>query len=140
MSAKFIALQTNLLHMIGNNQMNWFGVNQYSTEELQRFFQPMVDNSILHLYCPTLLQDKRKGSGAIRIWKEGAWMEGVRPGLLVKGEKIRVALQIQGMSLQLGNMDFNWTGRSRLQHRVLAILIQPPKIPECLIQESHETC
>lgn len=140
MSEKFTTLQNSLLHMIGSNQLNWFGMNQYSMEELQRFFQPMVEGGILHLYCPTLLQDKRKGVGAIRVWKEGSWIDGVRPGLLVKGEKIRVALQIQGMSLQLGNMDSNWTGRSRLQHRVLAILLQPPKTPECLIEESHETC
>ena len=86
----------------------------------------MIDGNKLHLYCPSTLVEKRKGGGIIKVWKEGSWIEGVRPGLFVPGQKIRVALQIQGISLQLMN-DSLWTGRSRLQHRILGIFLQTPK-------------
>ena len=74
----------------------------------------------------------------IRIWKDGVWTEDVQPGVLARGQIIRVTLQIQGISLQMGVSDTFWTGRARLQHRILGILIQAPRTPECLIQSSEE--
>ena len=123
---KLTSIQTGLITSITNSQHSWFGTRKYSQAEINDFFQPMIDENKLHLYCPSTLVDKRKGTGVIRVWKEGSWIEGVRPGLFVPGQKIRVALQIQGVSLQLMG-DSVWTGRSRLQHRILGIFLQTPK-------------
>jgi hypothetical protein len=123
---KLTSIQTGLITSITNSQHSWFGTRKYSQAEISDLFQPMIDGNKLHLYCPSTLVEKRKGSGVIKVWKEGNWIEGVRPGLFVPGQKVRVALQIQGISLQLTG-DSLWTGRSRLQHRILGIFLQTPK-------------
>lgn len=125
-SGKLTSIQNALVHSIKNSQQSWFGQVKFSQTEINDLFQPMVDGNKLHLYCPSTLIEKRKGTGVIKIWKDGVWIEGVRPGLLVAGQKIRVALQIQGISLQVSS-DNEWSGRSRLQHRVLGIFCQTPK-------------
>ncbi len=123
---KLSSIQTGLVTSITNSQHSWFGTRKYSQTEINDLFQPMIDGNKLHLYCPSTLVEKRKGAGVIKVWKEGSWIEGVRPGLFVPGQKIRVALQIQGISLQVTG-DSLWTGRSRLQHRILGIFLQSPK-------------
>jgi hypothetical protein len=132
---KIQALQTTLLNSVFANQQQWFGGNIFSQDEIHRLFQPILNGTVLQLYCPSTPQEKRKGMGGIRIWKDGVWEEGVQPGLFNRGQRIRVVLQIQGISLQVGASDGNWTGRSRLQHRILGIIVQSPK---CLIQSSEE--
>ncbi len=126
-TTKLNSIQTSLLNATSQSQTSWFGKRQFSNEELYNLFQPMVEGNKLHLYCPSTLMEKRKGNGVIRIWKDDSWIEGVRPGLLIPGQRVRVGLQLQGISLQLGTTDNEWTGRCRLQHRVLGILIQTPK-------------
>ena len=137
-SSKLTAIQTSLLEVICASQVAWFGTSKFSREEVYRLFQPMVEGNTLHLYCPSTLQEKRKGMNGIRIWKDGVWVEDVQPGFLTRGQIVRVTLQIQGMSLQMGINDTSWTGRARLQHRILGILVQAPRTPECLIQSSEE--
>lgn len=124
---KLKSIQESLLTTLGNAQISWFGKREFSYDDIYSLFQPMVEGNKLHLYCPSTLVEKRKGNGVIKLWKDGAFIEGVRPGLLVQGQRVRVALQLQGISLQLGLTDNQWTGRSRLQHRVVCILIQTPK-------------
>lgn len=124
---KMNSLQTSLLQAAGTSQGVWFGKRDFSQEELCNLFQPMIEGNKLHLYCPSTLVEKRKGNGVIKLWKEDGWIEGVRPGLLLPGQRVRVGLQLQGISLQLGVTDNEWTGRCRLQHRVLSIFIQTPK-------------
>lgn len=123
---KLTSIQSGLVTALANSQQIWFGARSFSESEIEASFQPMVDGTKLHLYCPSTLVEKRKGSGVMKVWKDGHWIEGVRPGLLVAGQRIRVALQIQGISLQL-TPEETWTGRSRLQHRILGIFLQPPK-------------
>jgi hypothetical protein len=137
-ASKLTAIQTSLLEVICASQVAWFGTSKFSREEVYRLFQPMVEGNKLHLYCPSTLQEKRKGMNGIRIWRDGMWVEDVQPGVLTRGQIVRVTLQIQGMSLQMGINDTSWTGRARLQHRILGILVQAPRTPECLIQSSEE--
>jgi hypothetical protein len=137
-ASKLTAIQTSLLEVICASQVAWFGTSKFSREEVYRLFQPMVEGNKLHLYCPSTLQEKRKGMNGIRIWRDGVWVEDVQPGVLTRGQIVRVTLQIQGMSLQMGVNDTSWTGRARLQHRILGILVQAPRTPECLIQSSEE--
>lgn len=124
---KLKSVQDSLLTSLGNSQISWFGKKDFSYDDIYELFQPMVEGNKLHLYCPSTLVEKRKGNGVIKLWKDDTFIEGVRPGLLVQGQRVRVALQLQGISLQLGLADNQWTGRSRLQHRVVCILIQTPK-------------
>lgn len=126
-STKLNSIQTSLLNATGQSQTAWFGKRVFTNEELYNLFQPMIEGNKLHLYCPSTLMEKRKGNGVIKIWKEDHWIEGVRPGLLATGQRVRVGLQIQGISLQLGTADNEWTGRCRLQHRVVCIFVQTPK-------------
>ena len=137
-SSKLTAIQTSLLEIICASQVSWFGTSKFSREEVYRLFQPMVEGNKLHLYCPSTLQEKRKGMNGIRVWKDDVWVEDVQPGFLSRGQIVRVTLQIQGISLQMGMNDTLWTGRARLQHRILGILVQAPRVPECLIQSFEE--
>ena len=124
---KLQALQQTLLNAITVYQQSWFGSNHFSHDEILHSFQPMIENNVLHLYCPVISrpvsEEQRKYSGNLtRIWVNNEWQDGLLPGVLKSGQRIRIALQIQGISLQLQNDQ--WTGRSRLQHRILGILIQ----------------
>ncbi len=126
-TTKLTSLQESLLTSLSVSQISWFGKKEFTYDDIYSLFQPMVEGNKLHLYCPSTIVEKRKGAGVIKLWKDDSFIEGVRPGLLVPGQRIRVALQLQGISLQLGLVDNQWTGRSRLQHRVMCILIQNPK-------------
>lgn len=128
---KLQALQQTLLNAITVYQQGWFNSSVFTHEDILHAFQPMIENNILHLYCPVIARtstdEQRKYSGNLtRIWVNNEWQDGLLPGVLKSGQRIRIALQIQGISLQLQNDQ--WTGRSRLQHRILGILIQntPP--------------
>lgn len=125
---KLQAIQTSLINAVNQSQQSWFGNRSFTLTDISSLFQPMIEGNKLHLYCPSTLVEKRKGGGSIKIWKDDSWIDGVRPGLLVPGQRIRVALQIQGVSLQIGNTDDEWTGRCRLQHRIMGILIQPSRL------------
>ena len=125
---KLVSLQDSLLTSLSASQISWFGQKDFKYDEIYNLFQPMVEGNKLHLYCPSTIVEKRKGAGVIKLWKDDSFVEGVRPGLLVPGQRVRVALQLQGISLQLGTTDNQWTGRSRLQHRVVCILVQSPKL------------
>ena len=126
-TTKLTTLQDTLLTNLSTSQISWFGKKDFVYDDIYSLFQPMVEGNKLHLYCPSTIVEKRKGNGVIKLWKDDSFIEGVRPGLLVPGQRIRVAIQLQGISLQVGPADNQWTGRSRLQHRVVCILIQNPK-------------
>jgi hypothetical protein len=122
-SSKLLALQETLLGAVYLQQRNWFSQSQRSPEEIRSFFQPFLDRDILHLYCPVVVQDKKTpGGNQIEIWKKNVWHKGVRPGLLQKGDVIRIALRLQGLSFQSQNGLTEWTGRFRIQHKIISIL------------------
>jgi hypothetical protein len=126
--AKLQALQTSLLNTVSQQQVAWFGSNTLRKEDIQRFFQPMIEEKRLHLYCPILhppqegADGKRFLQNVTKVWSENIWYDGLRPGLLKAGQRVRIALQLQGISLHIQNDA--WTGRARLQHRILGILVQ----------------
>jgi hypothetical protein len=136
-TTKLTSLQESLLTSLSGSQISWFGKKEFTSDDIYSLFQPMVEGNKLHLYCPSTIVEKRKGTGVIKLWKDDSFIEGVRPGLLVPGQRIRVALQLQGISLQLGLADNQWTGRSRLQHRVMCILIQNPKLSSSSEAPTH---
>ena len=122
---KLQALQTSLINTIGTNQTLWFGSACFDVQEIYKRFQPMIDSNLLHLYCPIIPPEKRNPAArTVKILKNKTWYHDMQPGLLASGQKVRVALQFQGLSFQSGFHDNFWTGRTRIQHRVLGILVK----------------
>ncbi len=116
--SKLSALQDNLLTNVFSNQRYWFPESNRTQDQIRSSFQPFLDNGILYLYCPLQTQDKKYG---LYIWKENEWKRFDTTGLLQKGEYIRVALKLQGISFQTNVSTGVWTGRFRVQHRIACI-------------------
>lgn len=117
-ASKLLALQDSLLSAVFQNQRIWFPESNRSKEQIQKLFQPFVENTCLHLYCPLQLQEKRH---TISIWKDDEWQRLSNPGMISKGDSIRVALRLQGISYQLDTTTGLWTGRFRVQHKISCI-------------------
>lgn len=114
-SAKLTALQDTLLSLVFVKQSSWFPGSRRTADELRALFQPFVESQCLHLYCPSNLT----GSSGISFWKPNAWKKGVDPKSIQKGDILRVAFRIQGISFQQNHQQDLWTGRFRLQHKIL---------------------
>ena len=117
-SAKLLALQESLLTSVYGHQRKWFPDSERSKEMIQALFQPFLESDLLHLYCPLQTQEKRH---SLHIWKEGGWKRLSVAGLIQKGDSIRVALRLQGISFQLNPSTNSWTGRFRVQHRIFSL-------------------
>lgn len=115
---KLIALQDSLLLLVYQHQKTWFSDSNRTKDQIQHYFQPFVEGNSLQLYCPLQSQEKKF---FLHIWKEGEWKKLVSPGLLQKGDTIRVALRLQGISYQTNGQSGSWTGRFRVQHRIMCI-------------------
>ena len=120
---KIQALQSSILAAVSAKQETWFRV-QY--DELHKLFQPMIENDILHLYCP-ISNDKRGFSETISVFStEGGKVHhttGVRENHIKPGDSIRVAVRIQGISFHSHPAYGQWTGKFRLQHRIISIYV-----------------
>ena len=116
--SKLMALQESLLMLVYQHQKSWFTDSNRSKEQIQTAFQPFVEGQHFHLYCPLQSQDKKY---FLHIWKDGAWNRLNTPGMLQKGDTIRVALRLQGMSYQTHTSTGAWTGRFRVQHRIMCV-------------------
>lgn len=115
-SSKLTALQDTLLSLVYTKQSSWFPGSRRTAEDLRALFQPFVENHCLHLYCPSNLT----GSSGISFWNR-VWKKGVDPHTISKGDVLRVAFRIQGISFQQNAVQDLWTGRFRLQHKILYI-------------------
>jgi hypothetical protein len=122
--SKLLALQDSLLQSVYANQKIWFPESNRTKEQIHTFFQSFVENTCLHLYCPLQNQEKRH---TIFVWKEGEWKRLATTGLIQKGDSIRVALRLQGISYQMNASTGLWTGRFRVQHKISCIYSCPTK-------------
>ena len=126
---KIQALQTTLLNAVLTNQTKWFNQPRREATELQTLFQPMVEGDVLHLYCPVSLQDKKSGGVdsivVYRSEKGGPIVNshGIRPTFIQPGDSIRICLRIQGISFHNHPTYSEWTGKFRLQHKIIALYI-----------------
>lgn len=123
-AAKLSALQMFLLNTVYTNQRQWFSDSNRTKEQIQSAFQSFVENTNLYLYCPIQSQEKRN---CIYVWKDNTWNKLSGPGLLQKGDSIRVALRLQGISFQMNTTTGVWTGRFRVQHKIMCIYCCPQK-------------
>ena len=115
---KLQTLQDTLIGAIVYHQYAWFK-SDYSKDSVKGGFQPIFGDSRLLLYCPAMAQ----GIRGVPIYKDGKWHANFTPEDLVVGSKIRVAVKIHGISF-LNAPDNTWSGRCRLQHRIIGIIVQ----------------
>jgi hypothetical protein len=126
---KLQALQASLLAYVFNNQTTWFNQVRRDIVELQQLFQPMIEGDMLHLYCPVSMQDKKSGGvDSILVYRSEnggpvIGSQGVRPTFLQPGDSVRVCLRIQGISFHNHPTYAEWTGKFRLQHKIIALYI-----------------
>jgi hypothetical protein len=129
-SIKLNTLQDTLLNAIVYHQMGWFKT-EYEKSEIQAGFQPIIQDSLVHLHCPqgTMSQLQR----SIPIFVDGKWkmLEGASSAQhqgLVPGVRIRVAVKIHGISFLMNQGSLtakSWSGRCRIQHRIQGIIVCP---------------
>jgi hypothetical protein len=118
--AKLSALQTLMLNTTYTNYHTWFPAErEKSYEDISTSFQPIIHNGCLYLYCPL----STSGSfNEIQVYSGGAWSRGTfSSSLLSTGKQIRIAARIQGISFHQHPITKALTGKSRVQHRILAI-------------------
>ena len=122
-SIKLNTLQDTIINAIVYHQSGWFKT-EFSKEDIAAGFQPIIQNNQLQLYCPA---DSFAGTAAtirsIPFFKDKGWNNPFSAEELKSGTRVRVAVKIHGISFLLGPTG-QWTGRCRLQHRVIGIIYQ----------------
>lgn len=116
--AKLNALQQSLLNAVFMQQSIWFTNKNYTLESLEKLFKPIVEKSLLHLYFPTQFNND------VHIYKNKTWYTKYEPGLIQKNDNVRIMFRIQGLSFHKNNYNKEWSGKFRLQHRILTILVE----------------
>lgn len=123
---KLQALQNTLFSVVFAHQRIWFANQNKELAELQRLFQPLIDSDILHLYCP-ILDEKKNTNEKIHIFRTEQGnvkhYEGVKENLIKPGDTVRVALRVQGLSFHNNPVSNQWSGKFRLQHRILSVYV-----------------
>jgi hypothetical protein len=117
-TAKLSALESTLLGAVYIQQKYWFPSSIYEYPLLHSMYKPIVDNGLLHLYYPIHFNSD------VKIYKNNVWVKDFIPGMLEAGSRARIMFRIQGLSFQKNNYTNAWTGKFRLQHRILAIFIE----------------
>ena len=115
---KLLALQESLLLLVYQHQKSWFPDSNRTKDQIQHFFQPFVEGNNLQLYCPLQTSEKKY---FFSIWKDGDWSWLTAPGVLQRGDILRVALRLQGISYQTSPQTGSWTGRFRIQHKIMCM-------------------
>jgi hypothetical protein len=132
-SIKMATLQETLINSITYNQLSWFKT-KYTYDAILAGFGPIYQKNTLILHCPVL-----QSTRGVPIYKDGAWKQ-LEDSELVPGTRIRIAVKINGISfLQKSNYaapvtnlladnplveESQWSGKSRIQHRILGIIVQ----------------
>ena len=114
---KLQALQNTLLGAVYIQQKYWFPYIFFDIDTLNSVFKPIVDNGSLYLFFPIT------STFPIKIYKKGKWYTKYEEHLITSKDTIRVIFRIQGISFHKNNYNNNWSGKFRLQHRIIAILV-----------------
>lgn len=116
LSLKLQMLQDMLQEAIQYNQTPWFSTT-YRAEDIRNGFQPLYENSSLILHC-TLRQAQ---DNCLPVWTPSGW-RAAKEEDLIAGAKVRIAMKIQGISFLFRNEQNTWTSKSRVQHRIVAVI------------------
>lgn len=121
--AKLQTMQDTLLTEVGSNYTTWFSKNHpmyKKPSDVRAGFQPLIHGTDLHLYCPT----QQYIAQSVPFYSNGKWSEtGIQTALLQPGSRVRIALRIQGISFHINATTGHWSGKFRLQHKLLALLL-----------------
>lgn len=118
--SKLQTLQETLLSVVNAQHTTWYS-GARKPQDIRAGFQPMVIQGNLHLYCPIY----ESMSQPIPVYADG-WIAGKpTPGLLIPGRTIRIALRIHGISFHLFPHSAQWSGKFRIQHKIIAVLLGP---------------
>jgi len=113
---KLIKFQDMLLSAVHVNQTKWFDTHVRKIQDIKAKYQPFIVDHFLHLYCP--LQNQ-----GIPLYSGGAWTMGsTHADVLQPGKRVKVVFKLQGVSFHIHPGSGAWSGKFRLQHRIVAIL------------------
>jgi hypothetical protein len=112
---KLNSMQDHILKLIRESQKNWFPDFKSRGDDIRSGFQPMVEGNLLHVYCPL----STGGPYDIHVYN-GEWSRSTK-GMIKVGKHVRAVLRIQGVSFHQSAVTGAWTGKFRLQHRILTL-------------------
>lgn len=121
--SKFQALQEHIVATVTEEQRAWFPSERFRrVEELQAGFQPIVDHHALNLYCPL---GTTTVPNEVQIYRAGSWScsPTLPSNLFTTGTQLRIAVRIHGVAFHKHPITGGWTGKFRIQHRILAIFV-----------------
>ena len=123
--SKIQTLQDTLLSAVNAQHGGWFAGLSRKPQDIRAGFQPLIIGSELHLYCPIY----EPMAQPIPLWVDSAWLTGSRPrtGLLSPGRTVRIALRLHGISFHLVPGSTQWSGKFRLQHKIIAVFVAPKR-------------
>ena len=118
---KLIGFQDILINTVIKNQEKWFpGSSVFDKQTIKQGFQPFIENGAIHLYCPSSSMGL---TNEIHSYTGNAWGRGViSPTLFAAGKQVKLAIKFQGLSFHQHLISKAWTGKFRLQHRIVAVL------------------
>ena len=119
--AKLQGLQDALLNHTKSNYSSWFQRHPIKkASDIRTGFQPLIHGSDLHLYCPIQPQIAE----SVPFYSKGEWSQsGIQTGLLTTGTRLRIVLRIQGLSFHIHPSTGQWSGKFRIQHKLLGLLL-----------------
>jgi hypothetical protein len=124
--AKLQMLQEYLVSYVIQFQDTLFSAaERKEAKEIRHGFQQFVDFDSLHLYCPVSISSLHT-TNEIQLYKTAAsaaaWERTpVTPDLFTPGALVRLAIRIHGLSFHKHPVTGMWTGKFRLQHRIVAM-------------------
>ncbi len=120
-SSKLQSFQEHLIQCVNSHHTSWqFVDRELELHQIRDGFQSFLEGTDLHLYCPQASQT----TPDMMLLEEGTWKRGP-PSTLAPGTSLRILLRIQGLSFQLLPNSATWKGKYRLQHRILAMMLEP---------------
>lgn len=111
---KLQSLQDVILLHVAAHQSVFFGGAARGLDELRGGFQSILHNNTIQLYCPVEGND-------VQIYGKDGWVA-LHPHNMREGQQLRIVLRITGVSFHQHPVSGAWTGKFRLQHRILAMI------------------
>jgi hypothetical protein len=119
---KLRALQDILIKYVEQNQGTLFrGSMKFSAEQIESQFQKLVNQNVIILYCPSSETGSTTSKPIIPVYKDG-WNRTLLSTDIVNNADVRIIIKIVGLSFQMDSEKI-WTGKFRLQHKIVAVFI-----------------
>ena len=119
--SKLTTLQDTIVSNVYTNQQRWFPGSSSIKKlaDIKSTFQSIINDTDINLYCP-INESSEQGPN---LYKDGKWSRGIiQSGILTPGTKVRIIVKLQGVSFHIYPSNGQWSGKFRLQHRILAVL------------------